>query len=90
VLHQYYDGSGNVEIFTPFTNYEDAFSKFIESVKTYPVSQDIINIAEAYDIKLDAKKVSEWRYRKTQDLEREIKNKLILISRLETELEALK
>jgi hypothetical protein len=89
-LHQYYDGSGGTEIFTPFTNYEDAFSKFIESVKTYPVSQDIINIAEAYDIKLDAQKVYEWRHRKMQDLEREIKNKSILISRLETELEALK
>jgi hypothetical protein len=89
-LHQYYDGSGNAEIFTPFTNYEDALSKFIESVKTYPISQEIIGLSKTYGIELDVQKVSEWRDSKTQNLKREISSKSMLISKLETELEALK
>jgi hypothetical protein len=89
-LHQYYDGSGNAEIFTPFTNYEDALFKFIESVKTYPISQEIISLSKTYGIELDVQKVSEWRDSKTQNLKKEISSKSILISKLETELEALK
>lgn len=89
-LYKYSDGSGGEETFTPFTNYEDALSKFIESVKTHSINQEIINIAKKYNITLDDQKVSEWRDQKKQDIEREIKNKNMLIAKLEAELETLK
>jgi len=58
---QYYDFSGGSEIFHPFKSYESAFKFFKDYLQSLPISKEIVEIAQKYDIELCAKKVSVYK-----------------------------
>lgn len=60
-INNYSDTSGGTTNFKPFTDYEDALAFFKEKVIACTIHDDIIKIADKYDIALDEQKLKKYK-----------------------------
>lgn len=80
-IGDYYDYSGGNKHFKPFNNYDDAFDFFKKELLKAPISEDNINMAKTYKIKLDREKLKKYYSDKLDTTKKSIESHKIQINK---------